>query len=149
MTIMLIGIVMLISFPTVINANFDASNKTYGDLALKSGPTAFNKSLGLLNTLNETTMPDFVRPLRKSLLVIRNILDLFIFAYPLQSEKNDTFHVLRKDVNDGYTFVGNFQGFFLSIFRFILLFSFFVVIVIFFFISFFFFLKKKIWHIWE
>jgi len=85
-------------------------------MALSYVAGAFNKGLGLLSSLDKKSMPDNVKPFRKSLLSARNGLDIFAYAYPETSMKekkgkgdSDVFRLLRKDLNDGYTLVGNFQ----------------------------------------
>jgi len=88
---------------------------SYGELALQNVAKSFVDAVGALPILNDTAQPDSVKPMRKSLLLARNGLDVFVFAYPgadLANKKprqGDVFSYLRDDLDVGYTLVGNFQ----------------------------------------
>jgi len=64
-------------------------------------------------TLNDTSLPSDIKSLRTSLLSVRNLLDVFVFAYNPFNDKtdkhDDIFTVARADMNEGYTWIGNFK----------------------------------------
>lgn len=96
------------------------SNPSYGNLAqLYCSKWFWTASSNLLNDLNAQTQPTAVRNLRQSILMLRDMVDVFAFAFPnstsssesvlSKKKKEDIWDTLRSDLNDGYTFIGNFQ----------------------------------------
>jgi len=74
-------------------------------------------TINFLPNLTNTSCPGVVKPMRKSLLLARNGLDVFVFAYPgaenmrigKPPKNGDVFTALRDDLDEGYTLVGDFQ----------------------------------------
>jgi len=58
-------------------------------------------------------MPTDVKTLRKALLYCRDMLDIFVYAYPNETQVGtkvkDVWVQIRGDYNDGYTTIGDFQ----------------------------------------
>jgi len=67
--------------------------------------------INLLPALDETTKPSSVKNLRKAILGTRNMLDVFVYAYPNStgSKKKDLWHTLRNELDSGYELIGTFQ----------------------------------------
>jgi hypothetical protein len=67
--------------------------------------------LHILPTLTEQSLPAGVRALRHNISDVRNILDIFVFAFPNStgSHGSDVWPKLRRDLDDGYTLIGDFQ----------------------------------------
>jgi len=59
--------------------------------------------------LTQDSEPNSVKPLRKSILYARNLLDIFVYAYPYDSAKDDSWRDMRKLLNFGYESIGTFQ----------------------------------------
>jgi hypothetical protein len=91
----------------------DDMNLTYGELTKSLIVPALAVMNSNMHTLNSTSLPPDVKLLRNNLLSVRNILDVFAFAYPFPpspSQKNpDVFLIAREDINQGYTWIGNFK----------------------------------------
>jgi len=81
---------------------------SYGDLASLSMAKYLPVFLQQLPTLNANSSAGGVNVLRKSALYVRDLLDLFCFAYPLSDP--DLWTLARKNMNDGYTVLGDFQN---------------------------------------
>ena len=99
---------------------------SYASLAKTLLPPAFSFAVSQLK-VNDTTKPEDVSVLRKSLLHVRDLVDIFSFAYPNTStasmgnsiggsqmrwgqiDHQDPLLVLRGDLDAGYTFLGDFQ----------------------------------------
>lgn len=94
------------SFPGV------ALEPSYGQLAREYVPKQYARVLDLLPNLTSTTLPSEVKELRVSLLQIRNLLDVFVFAYP-PGHKNktgrDLWYRTRRCFDEGYEVLGKFQ----------------------------------------
>lgn len=91
---------------------------TYAGLALAAGPILFADTLALNASLNATTAPNdpYLSAFRKSLIAARDVLDIFVFAYPTPANdkhgKNaslDLWARVRNDINFGYTAIGDYQ----------------------------------------
>ena len=98
---------------------------SYCELAAASLPAQFQIAVSLLK-VDGRTKPDDVAVLRKSLLHVRDLVDVFSFAYPNTtnvtastpvlkpaaaggSRSNDPLLLLRDDLDAGYTVLGDFQ----------------------------------------
>jgi len=94
--------------PTVSNATL-----SYGQLAQIMAPPAYRNILQYLPEFNKHTTPGQVETLRKSILVARDYLDIFVFAYPNMSivdqSSEDQWKILRDTLDDGYEIIGDFQ----------------------------------------
>jgi len=68
-----------------------------------------------LSSLDETTPPTSVKALRSALGSMRDILDVFVYAYPPKfstgddKSKGDAWVKVRECVDDGYTEIGDFK----------------------------------------
>lgn len=96
---------------------------TFAELARSLVPVQFDFALTFLESLNATTRPDGVKPLRINLLYARELLDMFSFAYPnvtaansgvivldIQAQRHaDILLQVRDDLNEGYEQLGAFQ----------------------------------------
>jgi len=86
------------------------SSVSLGELATGSVPGNYSAVLTLLPGLNSTTLPQDVALLRKQVLFLRDLIDVFIFVYPTPAAgQQDVWVMLREDANVGYTLIGNFQ----------------------------------------
>lgn len=87
------------------------ANVSYTNLSLKYTYNAFTN----IDTsiLNQDSNPGDLGKLRKQLLLTRTYLDIFIYAYPINGtgkyQDVDCSEVLRKNLNKGYTAIGNFD----------------------------------------
>jgi len=92
---------------------FCSADPSYGQLAIQEVPPLYKTSINLLPQMNETTMPTDVKTLRKALLYCRDMLDIFVYAYPNETQVGtkvkDVWVQIRGDYNDGYTTIGDFQ----------------------------------------
>ena len=104
-----------------------SSNQSYPELASSMLPRALNLSLFLIGDLSPRTLPTGVKPMRISLLRTRELIDLFIFAYPNHDprsivgsnhlslsglehhDNDDLLTALRRDLDQGYEALGLFQ----------------------------------------
>jgi hypothetical protein len=82
---------------------------TYNELSVKYTKAAYSKIN--LDDLNENSNPGDLGPLRKSILLTRTYLDIFVYSYPTGTSLSnpDIFEILRSDLNKGYTLIGNFD----------------------------------------
>jgi len=80
-------------------------------LAEKICSSLLNETFKYLDSLNFSSLPTDVRTLRKGLLYVRTAIDVFVFAFPIESETedNDTWFRIRTDLDKGYTLIGDFQ----------------------------------------
>ena len=81
--VFLVAVVLLL-LPCLAQAQAPPINPklSYGQLAQATIPGLYNTCLSLLPVLNDTVMPDSVKATRKSLLYLRDSLDIFAWAYP-------------------------------------------------------------------
>jgi len=101
----------------VVHASNPQDKLSYGQLANSSIPPKYFSLLVDLPSLNSSTQPWAVHTLRKDIGFFRDLLDMFVYAFDncssSPSAKNDDctdyWALLRKDVNDGYTLIGNYQ----------------------------------------
>jgi len=98
---------LLLLFLFFLPACFSAK-QSYGSLAQEKIVTEFKKMLELLPSINPKTLPDSIKSLRKSVLYTRNLLDIFVYAYPFTSKK-DYWRDIRILLNTGYEDIGKFQ----------------------------------------
>lgn len=56
---------------------------SFGELAEDIIPGNYTAVLKYMPSLNETTLPQNVATLRKALLYLRDLLDVFVWVYPL------------------------------------------------------------------
>jgi hypothetical protein len=87
------------------------ADDNYGDLAMSKAPLFYNKMLLILPTLTEASLPDEVRALRHNISDVRNVLDIFAFAFPntTNGKQLDVWPKLRANLDEGYTVIGDFQ----------------------------------------
>jgi len=88
------------------------NNATYGQLAQQYIGYWYSLFLQELPELNATSDPGLVNPLRKACLFVRDMLDVFAYAYPtpVKAGDLDLWVKTREMFNDGYTWIGNFQN---------------------------------------
>jgi CHAD domain-containing protein len=91
--------------PSEIN---NLENLSFGELVQTKMPNELNKLLGLLQKVNKDTMPHETKNLRNQVGRVRDLLDLFSYAYPKTGDK-DLFKIVRKDLDRGYETVGAFK----------------------------------------
>jgi len=107
------ALITLLLVVVAVRGQANQTNLTYGELGATIVLPNWNASVGLLPLLNSTSQPDSVKPMRKSLLYARNGLDIFVYAFPVVAPWNakaqELFELVRGDLNNGYTLVGNFQ----------------------------------------
>jgi len=87
------------------------ADDNFGDLAIQKTPAYYRKMLLILPSLTEESMPDSVRALRHNISDVRNLLDIFAFAFPNNTgpANTDVWPKLRGDLDAGYTLIGDFQ----------------------------------------
>lgn len=83
----------------------------YGHLAADYVAPAYSRLLAHLSTFNNQTMPEDAKTLRKDIAFARELLDIFVYAYP-KSEKRDIWLDLRNDLDEGHAVVGAFKDLF-------------------------------------
>jgi len=107
----IILVVALICCSVTIQARQSVNSLTYNELAASLVAANYTAVVEALPDMNDTTLPQNIAAFRKDLLYTRNLLDIFVFAYPPPSQPNETdvWVALRQDMNVGYTVVGNFQ----------------------------------------
>lgn len=90
----------------------NATSLTYGQLAALVVPPALNGVVALLPTLSGNAMPADVKPIRKAVLNLRNLIDIFSFAYPMTSPtfKSDPLPYIRDLLDEGYEQIGACEG---------------------------------------
>jgi len=62
-----------------------------------------------LPTITIASTPDSVASVRKSILRLRDLLDVCVFTYPFLSKKDDEIMDIRKLLDDGYAVIGSFK----------------------------------------
>lgn len=84
-------------------------NSTYGELAETLMVPAYAAMMKDMGVLTNTTLPSnpAVKRFRNEILAVRNILDVFVFAYP--TPHPDVWEHAREDMNVGYTIIGDFK----------------------------------------
>jgi hypothetical protein len=81
-------------------------------LALEMGPRLFASAMSQSGALTVSTAPldPALSNFRKALIEARDVLDTFVFAYPITaSGKHDLWQRVRSGINAGYTAIGDFQ----------------------------------------
>lgn len=86
----------------------NATSLTYGQLAAIVVPPAWDNVISLLPTLSCSAMPGDVKPVRKAILALRNLVDVFSYAYPVSSPtfKGDPLPYIRDLLDEGYELIG-------------------------------------------
>lgn len=77
----------------------------FQDLAIKFTPSAYQKVD--LDKITNQSLPGDLGSLRKSILLIRTYLDIFVYVYPIGNP--DLFEILRGDLDKLYVSLGNFD----------------------------------------
>jgi len=85
----------------------ECKNLTYGELAQHHLSKKINIFNNFLPDLSENSKPGDLSDLRISILDLRSYLDIFSYAFSIQTV--DIFYLIRNDLNDGYTYIGNFD----------------------------------------
>jgi len=62
-----------------------------------------------LQHLTKESLPTTVKDIRKSILFVRDTMDIFVFAYPDVDQKDSTWLKIRTLLDDGYTVIGAYQ----------------------------------------
>lgn len=89
------------SQPSTLHQATDPDHEpSYAALAQQLVPQQFNTALSLLLTLNASSRPDGVKPLRINLLYARELLDIFSYTYPNASATGNS---LQQDSAAGRT----------------------------------------------
>jgi len=88
-----------------------STSPTFGQMAQQTSVGKFAKMVALLPSLNASSMPKGdLGPLRDSLIMIRDVLDVFPFTYPTPSNGGqDVYRLLRTDLNYAYTGIGDYM----------------------------------------
>ncbi len=84
-----------------------AKSASYGELAQDHVSSKYNIFLSNLGSLNPNCKPGDLGTLRKSIISVRSFLDIFVYAY--NNASPDVFKLLRKELNELYTDIGNFD----------------------------------------
>jgi len=85
--------------------------ETFGQFAQQSSKGKWSSMMALLPDLNEHSTPrGGLGPLRDSLIMIRDVMDIFPFCYPTPTANNaDVYKLLRADLNYAYTGIGDYH----------------------------------------
>ncbi len=86
----------------------DLSGLTYGQVAGTVIPRMFDQVASQLGTITKKVMPTDVQQLRYSIAELRDLVDVFAYAYPTDGDK-DTWKKVRDDLDEGYESLGNFK----------------------------------------
>jgi hypothetical protein len=100
------------SVAVAFDSNIATSNMTFGDVVSAAAVGKWTTMDALLPSLNNASVPlsSGLGDLRDALLDIRDVLDIFPQAYPIwASSQADNWVVMRALLNDGYTFIGDYQ----------------------------------------
>jgi len=106
---------LLWACPSLQFKHHGQGGESYGDLGNQTTYPLYQQAQVLLSSLNSTSLPSQVKPLRSALGLFRDMLDLFAYAYPNCSFTDyngdcvDVWRILRESVNVGYTIIGNYQ----------------------------------------
>lgn len=107
----------------ILCATMDAK-VTYGELAKDLGTLFYDNMKTALPSLNDTSLPTTVKAVRKAVLYLRDSLDIFVYSYPDVDQKeysrlyffffllpfySNTWGIIRVLLDEGYTFIGEFQ----------------------------------------
>lgn len=103
----------------------NSAPQTYGALASATTPAALRQILDGVPTiedgaasigeLGEDTLPQDVKAIRKELVRVRDLVDIFSYAYPEQipveaeALGDDLWRVLRDDLDEGYELMGAYK----------------------------------------
>lgn len=90
---------------------FSDYEKSYGLVAERTVPPYFSSLNAKLRALKPDVLPHEVKILRKEMGDARYYLDLFIYAYPVY-ENVDVLSSLRRDLDEGYKFLGDYKDLF-------------------------------------
>jgi len=87
------------------------TGKSYFRLAKQELAKALEEAKTKLAEFNEDILPHQAKDkkLRKAVLKVRDLLDLFAYAYSSNPAEDDFFDVIRKDLDDGYAYLGLFK----------------------------------------
>jgi len=97
----------IILYFTLVLAVPCAWSDPFCDLAQRQCSGKWELMTNLSVALNNDSIPsNALKPLRSSILQIRDVLDIFPFCFPTQPK--DIWRLLRSDANVGYTLLGDF-----------------------------------------
>jgi len=88
------------------------TSQPYGELAQTLVSNNYAKLCSEIPSLNNSTLPTNVKTLRKAILGARNMLDIFVLAYPNKTDNKkfaDLWAKIRQDMDGGYEVIGAFQ----------------------------------------
>jgi hypothetical protein len=89
----------------------DLRGLSYGEVARDVVPRVFDDLVANLDALGPNTPPPDVRDLRYKVAQLRDLVDIFAFAYP-KDGKDDPYARLREQLNEGYEKLGAFKDLF-------------------------------------
>jgi hypothetical protein len=84
---------------------------SYGALAAALVGPQYAQLMLDLEAFGPETLPHQAKGLRKQIAVVRDHLDLFVYAYPA-TKKKDRWQKIREDLDDGYESMGGFKDLF-------------------------------------
>jgi len=87
------------------------SEPSYGQLAKQMLDVEFTKLAGELSMLNQNTLPEQTKELRKKIGAVRQMVDVFAYAYEPSGDP-DAFLALRDELDVGYEVMGAFKDLF-------------------------------------
>ncbi|TWW09483.1 hypothetical protein E3A20_13870, partial [Planctomyces bekefii] len=93
-------------------AGEDLYRGSMAQIARQEAPPLLEKIVTDLGNFNEDTLPHEAKELRKTVLKLRDFIDLFAAVYPVESANKDTWAKLRADLDQGYEKIGFFKDLF-------------------------------------
>jgi len=84
---------------------------TYGALALLRVPPELGKTDDAVAPFDDDIMPHEAKAMRKQIGTMRDMVDLFAFAYP-RGKHRDRWVEIRDELDDGYETIGSFKDLF-------------------------------------
>ena len=80
---------------------------SYFDLAKQSITPVYLQALSQLDSLHATILPHEAKDIRKEIVEVRDMIDLFAYAYP--SMEPDFLTIFREALDEGYEAIGDFK----------------------------------------
>lgn len=89
------------------------SSLSYSELAEHRILTIYSQVTEEIGSLDKNTLPYETKQLRKDIVQVRDLLDIFVYAFPsAEKESKDIGLILRDDLDVGYETIGSFKDLF-------------------------------------
>jgi len=109
--ISMIGLVLILTFYNTKQAPANYSMPSFGSMAAEINVPMWNQMMKFLPLLNDSATPTFAQSGRKTVIAVRNVLDIYEPSYPIPRVvgEDDLWIQMRNDLNGVYTAIGDFQ----------------------------------------